>query len=72
MLDDKVDLAMVKSINEVGHIMDKKTIAEFVENERTFNLLSELGIDYAQGYVIGKPVPLDELKRVKPFVVMSI
>jgi EAL domain-containing protein (putative c-di-GMP-specific phosphodiesterase class I) len=70
ILDDKVDLAMVKSINEVGHIMDKKTIAEFVENERTFNLLSELGIDYAQGYVIGKPVPLDELKRVKPFVVM--
>ncbi len=70
MLDDKVDLAMVKSINEVGHIMDKKTIAEFVENERTFNLLNELGVDYAQGYVIGKPVPLDELELIKPFVVM--
>jgi diguanylate cyclase (GGDEF)-like protein/PAS domain S-box-containing protein len=67
ILDDKVDLAMVKSINEVGHVMDKKTIAEFVENEQIFNLLSTLGVDYAQGYGIGKPVPLDELKIIKTF-----
>ena len=70
MLDDKVDLAMVRAINEVGHIMGKKTVAEFVENERTFKLLNELGVDYAQGYIISKPVPLDELKQIKPFVVM--
>jgi len=69
ILDDKVDLAMVKSINEVGHVMGKQTIAEFVENEQIFNLLKELGVDYAQGYGIGKPVPLDEL--IKPFVVIS-
>jgi diguanylate cyclase (GGDEF)-like protein/PAS domain S-box-containing protein len=67
ILDDKVDLAMVKSINEVGHIMGKKTIAEFVENERIFNLLHTLGVDYAQGYGIEKPVPLDNLKLIKPF-----
>ena len=67
IIDDKVDLAMVKSINEVGHVMGKKTIAEFVENEQIFLLLNELGIDYAQGYGIGKPVPLDELKQIKPF-----
>jgi diguanylate cyclase (GGDEF)-like protein/PAS domain S-box-containing protein len=65
ILDDEVDLAMVKSINEVGHVMNKKTIAEFVENERIFNLLKILGIDYAQGYGIGKPVPLDDLKPIK-------
>ncbi len=64
ILDDEVDLAMVKSINEVGHVMNKKTIAEFVENEAIFNLLKTLGIDYAQGYGIGKPVPLDELKPI--------
>jgi diguanylate cyclase (GGDEF)-like protein len=64
ILDDKVDLAMVKSINEVGHVMNKKTIAEFVENEAIFNLLKTLGIDYAQGYGIGKPVPLNELKPI--------
>lgn len=62
ILDDRVDLAMVKSINEVGHVMNKKTIAEFVENERIFKLLKTLGVDYAQGYGIGKPVPLEELK----------
>jgi len=47
--------------------MDKKTIAEFVENEQIFNLLKELGVDYAQGYGIGKPAPLDELKIIKPY-----
>jgi len=64
ILDDEVDLAMVKSINEVGHVMNKKTIAEFVENEAIFNLLKTLGIDYAQGYGIGKPVPLDDLRPI--------
>jgi diguanylate cyclase (GGDEF)-like protein len=71
MLDDKVDLAMVKSINEVGHVMGKKTIAEFVENEAIFNLLNVLGVDYAQGYGIGKPVLLNELKLIKPFMAPS-
>ena len=71
IVDDKVDLAMVRAINEVGHIMGKKTIAEFVENERIFNLLNELGVDYAQGYGIGKPVPLDELMLIKPFTAAS-
>ena len=65
IMDDEVDRAMVKSINEVGHIMNKKTIAEFVENEHIFKLLKELGVDYGQGYCIGKPVPLDQLKPVK-------
>ena len=71
IVDDDVDLAMVRAINEVGHIMGKKTIAEFVENEEIFNLLNELGVDYAQGYGISKPVPLDELTLIKPFAVAS-
>jgi diguanylate cyclase (GGDEF)-like protein/PAS domain S-box-containing protein len=70
ILEDKVDLAMVKAINEVGHVMNKKTIAEFVENEAIFNLLYELGVDYAQGYGIGKPVILSELKLIKPFMTL--
>jgi len=61
ILDDPVDLAMVKSINEVGHVMSKKTIAEFVENQQILDLLNTLGVDYAQGYGLAKPVPLDEL-----------
>ncbi len=66
MLEDPVDLAMVKSINEVGHIMGKKTIAEFVENKETLVLLGQLGIDYAQGYYLGKPAPLAEFTRPIP------
>jgi diguanylate cyclase (GGDEF)-like protein/PAS domain S-box-containing protein len=61
ILDDKVDLAMVRSINEVGHVMEKKTVAEFVENEEILAVLKQLGVDYAQGFAIGEPVPLDEL-----------
>lgn len=50
--------------------MDKKSVSEFVDNERTLNQLSERGVDYAQGYVIDNPEPVDELKPVKPFIVM--
>ncbi len=53
--DDPIDLAMVKSINEIGHVMGKKTIAEFVENKMILNKIKELGIDYAQGFEVGRP-----------------
>ncbi len=55
------DLAVIKSINEIGHAMGKKTIAEFVENEDILARLHEIGVDYAQGYGIEKPVPLSQL-----------
>lgn len=60
---DPIDLAMVKSINEIGHLMGKKTIAEFVEDDTTLTLLTEMGVDYAQGYGIAKPMPLSELTK---------
>ncbi|MCC6202774.1 MAG: PAS domain S-box protein, partial [Gammaproteobacteria bacterium] len=58
ILTDPIDLAMVKSINEVGHVMGKKTIAEFVENEQILEQLRVLGVDYVQGYGVAKPEPL--------------
>ena len=61
ILEDKIDWTMVKAINEVGHVMNKKTIAEFVENQNIFDLLKTLGVNYAQGYGIAKPVPLRDL-----------
>ncbi|WAR45431.1 EAL domain-containing protein [Methylomonas rapida] len=61
ILEDKIDWTMVKAINEVGHVMNKKTIAEFVENQNIFDLLKTLGVNYAQGYGIAKPAPLREL-----------
>ena len=60
ILDDPLDLAMVKSINEIGHIMGKQTIAEFVENEKILDKLREIGVDYVQGYNFGWPRPIDD------------
>jgi diguanylate cyclase (GGDEF)-like protein/PAS domain S-box-containing protein len=57
--NDPIDLALVKSINEIGHIMGKKTIAEFVENEQVLKILADINVDYVQGYHLGKPQPLD-------------
>lgn len=58
---DRLDEAMVRSIAEVARIMDKITVAEFVEGPQQAEVLTRLGIDYLQGYGIGKPVPLAEL-----------
>ncbi len=60
IVDDPVDAAMVEAINQVGHIMKIKTIAEFVENAEIMASLKRLDVDYAQGYHIDKPLPLDE------------
>ena len=49
------DKVFVKALTEVSQSLGKKTIAEFVENEAILEVLKEFGIDYAQGYHIGKP-----------------
>jgi diguanylate cyclase (GGDEF)-like protein/PAS domain S-box-containing protein len=56
--DDPIDCAMVRSINEIAQLMGKKTIAEFVENDEILAQLRTIGVDYAQGFGIGKPTPL--------------
>jgi EAL domain-containing protein (putative c-di-GMP-specific phosphodiesterase class I) len=58
---DPVDESIVRYINEIGHVMGKQTIAEFVEDPQTLERLAEIGIDFAQGYAIAPPRPLDEL-----------
>jgi diguanylate cyclase (GGDEF)-like protein/PAS domain S-box-containing protein len=58
--DDPTSCAIVKSINEIGQIMGKQTVAEFVENEPILEKLRQMGVDYAQGYFIGRPRPLKE------------
>ena len=54
---DKVSFSMVSAMNQIGHAMNLTTIAEYVENEAILEVLKEIGIDYAQGYCIGKPQP---------------
>jgi len=58
--EDKVNAAMVESVNQIGHVMGLKTIAEFVETPRARAMLAKIGVDYIQGYLIGKPAPLLE------------
>jgi diguanylate cyclase (GGDEF)-like protein/PAS domain S-box-containing protein len=57
--DDPVDLALLRSMNEIGQLLGKKTIAEFAENERVIQKLREVGVDYMQGHGVSRPVPLD-------------
>lgn len=61
ILTDPIDEAMVRSINEIGHIMNMQTIAEFVENDEIRLQLQQMGVDFGQGYGIGKPQPLNTI-----------
>ncbi len=62
LADSPGDYAVVRSINEIGHYMGKKTIAEFVENDEILAQLKEIGVDYAQGYGIHRPSALKDLQ----------
>ena len=49
--------ALVKAIDTVAHTLGKETIAESVETLGTIPILRDLGVEYAQGYALGRPVP---------------
>lgn len=59
-----VDQAIVKSMNEIAHALGKKTIAEYVEDEKTYELLKSYGVDYVQGHFISKPLTKIESLKV--------
>jgi diguanylate cyclase (GGDEF)-like protein len=59
MLHDPVDRAMVESINRIGHLMGLRTVAEYVESEQILEQLIEIGVDYAQGFGVMRPSPLE-------------
>jgi diguanylate cyclase (GGDEF)-like protein/PAS domain S-box-containing protein len=56
-----VDRAIVESINEIAHKLGAETIAEWVEDGETADVLRGIGVDYAQGYAIARPVFLDTI-----------
>jgi len=58
---DRVNAAMVDAINQLGVVMGIMTIAEFVENDDIMNKLAEIGVDYAQGYGVARPMPLEDM-----------
>ena len=55
IIHDPMDFALIKSINDIGHVMGMQTIAEFVETEEVLEKLRSIGVDYAQGYYLDKP-----------------
>jgi len=55
LMSDPMDQTLVKSISEISKNLGKKTVAEFVSNRETLDLLRSYGVDYAQGYYIGMP-----------------
>jgi EAL domain-containing protein (putative c-di-GMP-specific phosphodiesterase class I) len=61
LITDPIDAAMVKSINEIGQIMGKQTVAEFVENQDIADKLTDMGVNFAQGYHFSVPAPLIDL-----------
>lgn len=54
------DYAIVKSIHDVCSVMGIETVAEFVESQDIMARLEEIGINYAQGYAVGRPKPLKD------------
>jgi diguanylate cyclase (GGDEF)-like protein len=65
--DNRISESMVAAITQVAKVMDLETVAECVESEETRELISELGVDYAQGHTVGKPIPLaDALEQLFP------
>jgi diguanylate cyclase (GGDEF)-like protein len=61
IVDDPVSLSLVRTIEGVGRLMGRKTIAEHVERPEILDAVREIGCDYAQGYWIGAPLPLARL-----------
>ena len=55
------DFAMAKSINDLAHFLGQETIAEFAENDEVIEKIREIGVDYIQGWGVGRPAPLSEL-----------
>jgi len=58
--DNRISESMVAAITQVAKVMELETVAEYVESEETRKLITELGVDYAQGHAVGKPIPLEE------------
>lgn len=61
LLSNPLDHALVSSVNQIGHVVGMRTIAEFVETQELEDRLLQIGIDFAQGYGISRPEPFNAL-----------
>jgi EAL domain-containing protein (putative c-di-GMP-specific phosphodiesterase class I) len=58
---DPFNRTLVSNINDIGHLLGKQTVAECAEDTETIAILSDLGVDYAQGFGVAVPRPIEEL-----------
>ncbi len=58
---DTVDQALVKAMIQVIQALGKKAVAEYVENQEILDILKSMGIDFVQGYHIGRPIPVEQI-----------
>jgi len=59
--DNRISESMVAAITQVAKVMGLETVGEYVESRESQQLIAKLGVDYAQGHAVGKPVPLDDV-----------
>ena len=59
--DNRISESMVAAITQVAKVMELETVAEYVESKQTKKLITELGVDFAQGHAVGKPIELDRI-----------
>jgi diguanylate cyclase (GGDEF)-like protein len=64
--ENRISESMVAAITQVAKVMELETVAEYVENGKTRKLIKKLGVDYAQGHGVGKPLPLDDALVEQP------
>jgi len=60
LASNPIDREMVRAISQIARAMNIRTVAEFVEDAQTMQALTDIGIDFAQGYHIARPLPMDE------------
>jgi diguanylate cyclase (GGDEF)-like protein len=58
--ENEVSKSMVAAIAEIARVMNLETVAEFVQDQKSMDLLKDLGVTWAQGYFIGTPRPLGD------------
>jgi diguanylate cyclase (GGDEF)-like protein len=61
IIDNRISESMVAAITQVARVMELETVAEYVESTGTKELIAKLGVDFAQGHAVGKPIPLDDV-----------
>ena len=63
LCDNRSDRLMVQSTVGLAHSLDRKVVAEGVENREILDALMEIGCDIAQGYIIGRPMSIESLTK---------